>query len=346
MKTTTRRIPGSRSLSAILGLSLAFALACDPDGGPEGALVPRDGPGSGGPWQNTNVIDTAEVDAIDTQGLALDGVTLQNVIVMLSGGPATIDPGSLAVVDGTVRATVGGASVSGKGFTGSVWIFDASGTPLTATLTTVETSDDAGLWDPITPDELLKLDPDRLVYTFTYDIGSGPLATCAEDSAAGARAVLYGDLTVNTLSGDITSRPNTIYFGCISGAVGKAALHGYAPDSPSEPSVSLDMFETAVRAVRADYCGDGTSYTNVGNRLTYKDREGINTHTEASYTTEALWNEGGGARCVNRRRDTGATLLAPLACAGGSVPLCGTEANVSSRWTSGTGELWTKIPPL
>lgn len=339
---STRR----RALITATALISTLTVACDEPDSASADLEFRSGTGQGGPLLNTPKIFTSEVAAIDTTGLALAGVTLVGVDVFVGGIFKPIEPGSLDVDHGTLTAQVGAAVVEGMDFVNSRWIFDVKGVQLLARLATVETSDVAGLYDPSSPSELRMLDPDRLVYTFTYtDADKNVIETCKTDPVGGARMVIYGDIGVDHKRGEIFDRSNSVYFGCIAGAVGKAALWGYAPDSPSLPSVPLPTFETAVRGVRADYCGDGKPNTNVGNAVSLRDRWAINEFAKVPFTTEAVWKSGGGAVCLNRIRATGATLLAPHVCPDGRViALCGNEDTVAKSWDLGVGHIWSKIP--
>ena len=338
------------ALTVATVLATTLTLACDDasSGSAPGDLALREGPGQGGPVLNTSTLLTSELATVDTQGAALNGVALLDVELRDGAVYTSIDAGSLRVDHGTLVALVQGTAFSGPAFAGSRWTFEVDGVEVVAHLMTVETADDAGLYDPSSPDDLRKLDPERFVYTFHWlDDTQHPHVTCKEDAVGGARTVLYGDITVDHTLGEITARPDSIYFGCISGAVGKAALWGYAPDSPSLTSVTLPDFETATRAVRADYCANGVSHTMIGNELTLADRWSINQHTVENFTTEAVWSSGGGARCLRRIRKTGASLLAPFQCPGGAlIPLCSNEANLKNRWATDAsyGVLWTKLP--
>lgn len=336
------------SLIAAAALTTALSLACDetPPEDAAGEVALRDGAGTSGPVFNTWKIFTSEVSAIDTQGVELAGVRLVDVEIKKGTDYVSIDEGSLFVDHGKLEAELGGVGVSGEDFEGSRWTFKVDGGEVEAHLTTVETGFDGGLWDPGSTIDLRKLDPDRLVYTFTwFDGAQVPHTTCEEDDVGGARTVIYGDIVVDHATGDIDARADTLYFGCISGAVGKAALWGYAPDSPTKPSVSLPAFETATRMVRADACADGTSLTDVGNEVTMRDRFGINAWAPVAFTTEAVWEVGGGARCLKRIRKTGANLIAPYQCADGRlIPVCAGDVTLENRWNNFSyGDFWTKI---
>lgn len=333
-------------------LSALLTAACDDPAGPELAdddIGFRTGTGNGGPLFNTNKLWTSDVSMIDTTGLVLEGNRLVGVMVSYDSEMVTLDPGSLRVESGVLIGTGKDLTFTGTDFLGSLWLFDVGGQALKAKLTNVETSALAGLWDPIGTATIRNLDPERLVYTFQYihPLKEMPVHTCDTDAVAGARMVLFGDISIDHAKGDVVERPNTIYFGCISGAPGKAALWGYAHDNPSLPSVELDAFETGIRVVRADYCADGDSYTLPGQELTLQDRWGINDHGLFPFTTEALWTVGAGAKCLNRIRETGLALAASHVCPNGkTIPLCSTlgETAVKKRWNSGTGDIWTRLP--
>jgi hypothetical protein len=311
----------------------------------------RDSAGQGGPVFNTPKIFTSEVAQVDTQGVTLAGVTLGAVQVVYGGELVAIDAGSLAVDHGTVVAEVDGVELKGTEFIGSVWSFHVSegGSVVTvqAFLTEVETSFDVGLYDPDDPEELRRLDPARSVYRFKWDDGDGLVDTCEEDEIGGALAVIYGDILVDHTLGTIVARPNTLYFGCISGAVGKASLWGYAPDSPSLPSLSLPAFTTATRLVRADYCADGVAHTDVGNPVELFDRWGINdSFNLPAFTTEAVWDVGGGARCMKQIRNGGNVGLAGFVCADNTViPRCVGDTSLKLRWNQqSAGDFWSRTP--
>lgn len=332
-------------ITAATALITALTVACDEPGSASEDLEFRSGTGQSGPLLNTPKIFTSEVAAIDTTGLALAGVTLVGVDVYVGGILRPINAGSLDVDHGTLTAQVGPLFVEGTDFINSRWTFNVKGVQLLARLATVETASAVGLYDP-TSSQMRMLDPDRLVYRFTYtDDKKNVIETCNSDPIGGARMVIYGDINVDHKRGEIYNRSNTVYFGCIVGAVGKAALWGYAPDSPSLTSVPLPAFETAVRGVRADYCGDGQPHTSVGNEVTLLDRWAINDFVDLPFTTEAVWKAGGGAVCLNRIRETGKNLVDPYVCPDGHViDLCGDEESAAKTWDAGVGHIWSKIP--
>ncbi|HZI09403.1 MAG TPA: ADYC domain-containing protein, partial [Myxococcus sp.] len=92
-------------------------------------------------------------------------------------------------------------------------------------------------------------------------------------------------------------------FACAGGAINKCVNLGYRPWAQKE-GVSLAPYHQAcTRLIRADYCGDGTSYTQNGNRVNLYDPLGIQQDTE-HWFFEANWDESG-ATCfspLNRSR--------------------------------------------
>ena len=75
-------------------------------------------------------------------------------------------------------------------------------------------------------------------------------------------------------------------------AVGKCADLGFAPD----------LMDACVRAIRADYCGDGTSHTVDGAVINIYDATGMVTD-DADWTIEAMWTAAG-ASCISAVENT------------------------------------------
>lgn len=92
--------------------------------------------------------------------------------------------------------------------------------------------------------------------------------------------------------------PLKLTFACEGGALAKCVDLGYEPWSEID-SLSLDgHHQSCVRAVRADYCGDGIAYTNDGKLINIYDGVGIQPDTE-DWRIEAEWDDAG-ARCFSQ----------------------------------------------
>ena len=163
--------------------------------------------------------------------------------------------------------------------------------------------------------------------------------TCEQDEFGDASMVFYADISVDTTSGDVRDRPKTLYFGCVSGAVGKARTTPWRY-APYDPQVKLEGFETAIRAIRADYCGDGVSYTKPGNKLQLRDQYGYHNFANQAMNTEAVWASGGGALCLDVPRWAGQVARADVHCAA-ALPSCLSDA--ADYYA--IGSIWTKIAP-
>ena len=101
----------------------------------------------------------------------------------------------------------------------------------------------------------------------------------------------------------------SITFACEGAALAKCVEFGYAPWRTAEQcdaagncaQVSLaDYHQACTRMVRADYCGDGRSFTLDGTPIDLYDGLGIQTDTE-DWIFESEWNPSG-ASCLNRTR--------------------------------------------
>jgi len=98
-----------------------------------------------------------------------------------------------------------------------------------------------------------------------------------------------------------------VTFACVGSAIAKCVtVMGYKPWKSAAPTgggaaVSLDeLHQTCVRAVRADYCGNGESMTQAGEHVNFYDRFGIQ-RDESSWPLEAMWGPDG-ALCINSTR--------------------------------------------
>jgi hypothetical protein len=91
--------------------------------------------------------------------------------------------------------------------------------------------------------------------------------------------------------------PGRFTFGCEKlGAIAKCVDNGYEPWAPS-----LKPYHKAcVRLLRADYCGNGRSYTTNGRLLNLYDSIGVQQDTNG-WGFEAEWDEHG-ARCLTEHR--------------------------------------------
>lgn len=125
-------------------------------------------------------------------------------------------------------------------------------------------------------------------------------------------------------------------FACRGSSVAKCVELGYKPWAGYDHELAA-----CVRALRADYCGDGTSYTVSGTELNLYDDAGLAADT-AGWTVEAAWTPEG-ASCVTSAQATRFSQVAHR------TPSCfGTSLSAKSSCGdgfSGAVRIITELPP-
>ncbi len=293
---------------------------------------------------NTNMLLGLDVPWVDPTGEVLNRVELLSVEID-DGGPQELDLETLHVENGELRGSISGVEYLATDFVGSIWLFDVDGTVVDVTLAEVTNAGVQG-YDP-------QMDSERLLYRFEYDDPndgtSSKVPTCELDpDDGGVWMVLHNDFIIDQLTGEVVDRDNTVVFACLSSAMGKPARYNLAPGNPNPIGFDdLSDYQAAVRMYRADYCGDGGSYTLPGKSITFRDYMGLNDHVaNPGWVTESQWSSEG-ALCVNKIRSTNATLTEPLGCDDGTtIPLCGSETDAEKFWDTESPTLWTKTPLL
>ncbi len=234
---------------------------------------------------------------------------------------------------GELRGRVEGQEFKGGAFFKSQWF--------------VEFSEEGVVTDNIvlTVNKYDALGPDHF-YTFDYPNPINPketLPACKETldpvtgQVVGTKAVAIEDIIVDTDTGIIDNRKNMIYIACVSGAIGKATTWGY---KPYDPAFGVKYFTGAVRVVRADYCGDGDSWTTVGNALQLADKWGYSSFNANPGPTEALWTVEGAA-CLGEPRWVGEVKYENVICNGDKLMPCKAEYDLGSLENT---LFWSKLP--
>ena len=224
--------------------------------------------------------------------------------------------------EGQLRGTAAGLAFNAGDFYKSEWDFEVYNGKGTQSLSMTVSA-----YSHVAPDPLF-------YYTFTSS-GKTVCATTLDPIShkeVGPKSVVLENLTVDTTTGMITEREGTLYIACVSGAVGKAVTWGYKPWD-----IGLTDFTTAVRVVRADYCGDGDSWTIPGTPIQIQDVWSYHGFFNPAGKTEAIWGDQG-AVCLETRRVADDTLVA---CKGGKqiVP-CASKTLASFP----AATMWTKLP--
>ncbi|MBE9066213.1 hypothetical protein IQ260_06065 [Leptolyngbya cf. ectocarpi LEGE 11479] len=146
-------------------------------------------------------------------------------------------------------------------------------------------------------------DPQQETYLYTvqYQTKEGHWQTVCNPTASGGKAQaipLSGewDATASHIANE------AVTFACTGGTLAKCVLLGYRPWQTVQGVDMRDYHQACVRMLRADYCGDGISYTQEGTIINLYDRLNIQTSEEAAgLVFEAAWGPEG-AVVINRTR--------------------------------------------
>jgi hypothetical protein len=103
--------------------------------------------------------------------------------------------------------------------------------------------------------------------------------------------------------GDHIADPGAFTFACEGlGAIAKCVFPiGYKPWKTVGGVSLAHHHQACVRALRADYCGDGTPWTQNGRRIDLYDGIGVQQMSRPFWLFEAEWDQDG-ANCVSKER--------------------------------------------
>ena len=142
-----------------------------------------------------------------------------------------------------------------------------------------------------------------VLYGFSeQDPATGEWRNICEPDAEGRR-LGFPLAGVFTRRGEHVAIAGRFFITCTGGAEGKCVRFGYKPWREAPDGASLTAYyQTCVRLVRADYCGDGIGHTRNGTPIDIFDKIGIQRdETAPGMTFEAAWGPDG-AVCVQHPR--------------------------------------------
>jgi hypothetical protein len=161
----------------------------------------------------------------------------------------------------------------------------------------------------------------QVSYQHTLDGQWYPICTNADGTAANAIPLEHRwDYRQGVAGGGSKIYDATAFtFACEGAALAKCVQFGYAPWR-SVNGMSLEQHHQAcTRMVRADFCGDGTSYTQDGNWVNLFDSMGVQSDTE-TWVPEAEWTSDG-ATCFSSQTRAATA----ISCGERLVQSCGTS---------------------
>jgi hypothetical protein len=151
-------------------------------------------------------------------------------------------------------------------------------------------------------------DDDVWTYQVEFQAANGAWSSlCHDRSGAPVNAIPlagrwnYGRATPG--GGAHVDDPAAFTFACKGlGAIAKCAFPiGYKPWKTVNGASLAPYHQACVRMLRADYCGDGTPWTQNGRRIDLYDGIGVQKMSRPLWFFEAEWAEGG-AVCLSKER--------------------------------------------
>ncbi|MCH9682291.1 MAG: hypothetical protein K0V04_12705 [Deltaproteobacteria bacterium] len=162
---------------------------------------------------------------------------------------------------------------------------------------------------------------------------SGHKPVCAPNGYGDAWAYVVADVHAELETSQVSVDPGALLIACVDGALGKSIEWGFSPWTP--PPADLTSWQTGIRAIRADYCGDGVAHTETGTAIQIASYAAELEFEFSASVTEAVFGPDG-ALCLSQPR---IPLEGALGCV---LPACDDQlGNPPSALTS--PELaWTK----
>jgi uncharacterized protein YjbI with pentapeptide repeats len=260
--------------------SALLAIACSPNANPTLRELEQEMAADNGVSLNGVSLNGVSLNGVSLNGVSLNGVSLNGVSlngVSLNG----VSLNGAELVGFTAQGSrVAGASLQGASLNGVL----SNGSTIRMRIAAVTWVNDA-YW-----------------YTVEYSTNAGWKPLCGVDTANNKVKAIALSGTWDTRQGvagggSHTSAPDQFTFACANAAIGKCVSLGYRPWWGGG---WVDRHQACTRALRADYCGDGRSWTLNGRAINLYDDYWAQWDTEA-WHAEAEWTANG-ARCIRSPR--------------------------------------------
>jgi hypothetical protein len=226
-------------------------------------------------------VNGTSVNGISVNGTSVNGTSVNGVSV--NG----VSVNGVSVNGVSVSGTqLRGIASDGDAVTGAAWI----GARLTAHLTNGATLglriDNTGV--------LPSPNTDVRTFMISYETSSGWTPLCTSSTNSTNEAIAFpGTWNLATVRHQWDA--NLVSLACRGATIAKCVELGYKGDN------LIDTYHAAcIRAIRADYCGDGKSHTNTGTEINIYDKLGRQLDTQ-SWALESNWTPDG-ATCIHKAR--------------------------------------------
>jgi ADYC domain len=248
---------------------------------------------------NGEQLNGEQLNGEQLNGEQLNGAGMGVNVAYASFNGAAIDDGTQlasARLEGTVfHGTSAGHEFVGTDFTGAHFhavTFDGAEVELRVASISREAPPNDDVW----------------TYLVEFQTGQGDWSPLCHDASGAAALAIplagrwnYGRGVPG--GGAHVDDPAAFTFACKGlGAIAKCVFPlGYKPWKTVNGVSLAPYHEACVRMIRADYCGDGTPWTQDGRRIDVYDSAGVQQMTRPMWFFEAEWGEDGAA-CVSKQR--------------------------------------------
>jgi hypothetical protein len=261
-----------------------------------------------------------ELELLSTNGMSLNGMSLNGMSLngmSLNGMSLNgMSLNGMSLNGSQIRGTTStGQAISGTGLVG------AKMNGQLATGGTLQLRIDSAA-------ALTGANTDVWAYRISYLSGSSWLPLCGTSGGTPVLAVpLAGTWNYGigvTGGGAWTASATSFTLACRGAALAKCVELGYKPWVTRNGTLLRNHHQACTRAIRADYCGNGRSYTVDGTQINIYDNVGLQADA-ATWGVDAEWTPGG-SRCVHSARAFPTTGTNPQ-CALTKTQTCGTFTN-------------------
>jgi hypothetical protein len=167
---------------------------------------------------------------------------------------------------------------------------------------------------------------DVWAYGVSYQSGTSWLPLCgAINGVPGLAVPLAGtwDYRSGVKGGGSWIASTTSFtLACRGAALAKCVELGYKPWKTVGGTLLRNHHQACTRAIRADYCGDGKSFTRDGTQINIYDNKGIQADASSTWPIDAEWLATG-SRCIHNARAWTSGQGIPL-CWASKLGPCGT----------------------
>jgi hypothetical protein len=272
--------------------------------------------------------DLLSFNGVSLNGTSVNGTSVNGTSVNGTSVNGTSVNGTSVNGTSVNGSTLTSASLPGGDFTGTTWIGDLTNGG------TIPLRIDGSVAVPAPNADLTS-------YYVSYQTTAGWSPLCGTEAGGSPIPAIpmlgvwsYAQGVVG--GGGYTPDASKITFACRGKAIAKCIEMGYRPPVSGAPSAatSTERLVACTRLLRADYCGDGRSFTVNGTLINLYDNVGIQADAEP-WTIEAEWTSTG-ARCTNDAQFTRLTVsgLTPPECFAAKVSAsCGAPGHFHNGTT-------------